>query len=75
VHVALAGLGLQRMWIGHPEGAQTLHHGGDHVGDTLQARHNTARRCAHLGVLVSLPPTGIPMVDAGWKRLLQQWVR
>jgi hypothetical protein len=33
------------------------------------------RRRKRVGVICSLPPTGMPIVDAGWKRLLPQWVR
>ena len=32
VHIALAGLGLKRVLIGHHEVAQTVNHGVEHVG-------------------------------------------
>ena len=76
VHMALAGLGLQRVLIGHHEVAQTLHYGGEHVGGhAIQSRTNASRRCAHVGVIFSPPPHGMPIVDAGWKQLIQQRVR
>src|SRR5712664_3042905 len=33
VQIALAGLGLQSLLIGHHEGTQTVHHGVKHVGE------------------------------------------
>ena len=74
VHVALAGLGLQRVLIGHHELAQTVHHGWNTSGDTIQSLNNSSRRRAHTGVIFSPPRIGMPMLDAGRKRLIQQQV-
>src|SRR5438128_1602996 len=70
VYVALAGLGPQGVLIGHHEVAQTLHHGGEHVGgyDTVPHQFRAplcpwSRRTASVlplssGIPPSAPRTG-----------------
>jgi hypothetical protein len=40
----------------------------------MQSRNNSSCRCAHAGVIFSPPRIGMPMLDAGWKQLIQQEV-
>jgi len=70
MHIALTGLGLEGVLIGHDEIAQTVHHVHEYVGETIQSLNNSSPRCAQAGVIFSPPPNGMPIVDAGWKRLI-----
>ena len=60
--------------IGHDERAQTLHHLREHVGGHEQSLNNSARRCAHTVLIFSPPEIAMLIVDARWKRLIQQEV-
>ena len=69
VHVALAGLGLQSVLIGHDELAQTIHHLIEDVGgDETIAQQFLSPLCPH-GVIFSPPHIGLSIRDAVWKRL------
>jgi len=43
-------------------------------GETRPSLRHASFRCAHAGGLFSPPELGMPMLDAGWKRLIQQYV-
>ena len=63
---------------GHDDGTtkarQRSPRGWNPSGETRPSLRHASFRCAHAGGLFSPPELGMPMLDAGWKRLIQQYV-
>ena len=79
VHVALSDLSLQRLSIGYDELGQTVDHGVEDIGETIQSLNNSSRRCAHVSAIFSPPGFALPMVGADREaivfttRYVMQW--
>jgi len=65
VHVALSDRSLQRLLIGHDALGQTVDHGVEDVGETMQSLNNASRRCAHVSAIFSPPGCALPKWGAG----------